>query len=425
MNVQKTLNSIEVVPDKETRNRLLGELREFLKLLKNAAHYEKISADFFVGGSFAKGTLMKKEKYDIDIFARFDWRYQDLTSLLAIIVKRACGKRKVKIVRLHGSRDYFQIFVNKEILFEIVPVLKIKKPKEARNVTDLSYFHVSYVKNKLRGNSKILKEIAVAKAFCKAQGVYGAESYIGGFSGYALECLVIHYKSFLKMIKNLLKVKDKLIIDPANHYKNKSEVMVSLNEGKLQGPIILIDPTWKERNVLAALSKETFLKFQKSARNFLRFPGEEFFTRKEVDIQKLKKETKEKKASLIELIASTNRQPGDIAGTKLKKFSNFLIGQLQQYYEIIRCEFIYDGEQSARVLLIIKEKNGIKKIGPPVSLEKHAKAFRRKYDRVYEKNGRLCADIAAQVSAKKFIIKFMLKYKEIIKSMQIEKLKVL
>jgi len=53
---------------------------------------------------------------------------------------------------------------------------------------------------------KILDEIRIAKAFCYANNCYGAESYISGFSGYALELLVYHYKSFLKFIKSMVKL---------------------------------------------------------------------------------------------------------------------------------------------------------------------------------------------------------------------------
>ena len=59
-------------------------------------------------------------------------------------------------------------------------------------------------KKKIKG--KILDEIRLAKAFCHANGCYGAESYIKGFSGYALELLVYHYGSFQKFVKAITKL---------------------------------------------------------------------------------------------------------------------------------------------------------------------------------------------------------------------------
>ena len=104
-------------------------------------------------------------------------------------MKNTCKKLNLKLERLHGSRDYFRAYVkNKNMYFEVIPVAKIKKVHEERNVTDLSFFHVPYVKRKIRGHED---ELLLAKTFYHAQKVYGAETYVRGFSGYALECLII------------------------------------------------------------------------------------------------------------------------------------------------------------------------------------------------------------------------------------------
>jgi tRNA nucleotidyltransferase (CCA-adding enzyme) len=128
--------------------------------------------------------------------------------------------------------------------------------------------HVKIFNKKIK-SKKILEEIKLAKAFCSANGTYGAESYINGFSGYALELLVYYYGSFEKFLKEAVKDrKDKLIIDIEKKYKNSKEILLQLNGSKLLSPIIVIDPTCKERNVLAALSYETYDKFKICAKNF-------------------------------------------------------------------------------------------------------------------------------------------------------------
>src|SRR3989344_8736474 len=269
-----------------------GEYNEYKKLysnvvevLKKSCRMLKVKAEVFVGGSFAKRTVIRSDDYDVDVFIRFHDSKKDVSDLTERIVKKTCEKLKLSYKRVHGSRDYFQILLRhgdmensdgrqhsqqnspdrdfgtksnkinqnlcKNVTFEIVPVKKIKRPRDAENVTDLSYFHVSYVKKKLKGFEE---QVLLAKAFCTAHGVYGAESYIHGFSGYALECLIIHYKSFVKMLRGLIKVKngEKIVIDPAKHYKNKQEALIHLNESKLKSPIVLIDPTYKERNAIAS-----------------------------------------------------------------------------------------------------------------------------------------------------------------------------
>ncbi len=425
MQIKKVLASLSILPSKEEIKKIAGEARVFVNLLNADVKKEGINAEIFLGGSFAKGTLVKKERYDIDIFVRFDWRYDELTVMLARLVKRACGNRKeFQITRLHGSRDYFRI-IYRGIIFEVIPVLKISKPKEERNVTDLSYFHVSYVKNQIKRDRKLMKEVALAKTFCRAQGCYGAESYIQGFSGYGLECLIIYYKSFEKMARALENVKERLIIDPAKQYKNKNDILYSINESKLHSPIILADPTWKERNVLAALSHETFRKFQLALKAFLKKPSISFFKLEELDFEKIKAEAKEKNAELLHLRISTDRQAGDIAGTKLKKFSQFLARELSLAYLISREEFAYDENKSADAYYMLKPKIEIIKRGPPISMKKDSGAFKKVNKNIFTKDGRYYSRIRISRSGKYFLRQWIKKKgKKTLEEMQINDLKV-
>ena len=270
--------------------KIKAETARFVKLIR-----AKTRAEVFIGGSLAKGTLIKKKIQDIDIFIRFknEEKAREIKKL-----EISSYRRKI----IHGSRDYLQ-FGKGKIVFEVVPVLKISKPEQARNITDLSYFHVNYIAKKIKKNKKLSDEIKLAKFFCFSQGCYGAESFIRGFSGYGLELLIIYYGSFEKWLRAMIKVKDKLVIDPKKHYKNKQEVLNELNEAKLSSPVVFVDPTFKQRNALAALSEETFSKFQKAASAFLKNPRLDFFKEKEIS---------EKGFNLI-LKAKTNKQEGDIA----------------------------------------------------------------------------------------------------------------
>jgi len=410
---------------KQEQKILSDETDKIVSLIREGLKKAKISAEVFVGGSFAKNTLVKGEFYDIDLFVRFDWKYEDISRLLSNVLEKLTKKNKLNLEKLHGSRDYFRIIVGKNIIFEIVPVIKIKNPKEARNVTDLSYFHVNYVKRELK-KAKIEREVILAKQFCKAQKIYGAESYVNGFSGYALECLIINYKSFERMLKELSKAKpgERIIIDSEGLYKKKNDVLFEMNESKLSSPIILVDPTWKERNALAALSRETFEKFQDAARKFLKKPSKDFFIIKKFNLEALKQKAKKSKAEFVKIELKTDKQPGDIAGTKLKKFASYLEKELARYFEIIEKEFDYSGKSKAMDYLIIKSKREIIKIGPPKALGEHAKAFKKQNKNVFEKNGILHARIKVNFSAKKFINEFSKKYAKTIKSMDITSLKI-
>ena len=198
MNSEKILEGIKPSPKEINEFRL--QVKEFVKKLEKIVKSLKIKVDVFVGGSFAKGTVMKKDVYDADVFLRFDKRHKnDMQKLMEKILSEFSDKTKI-----HGSRDYFIIKMSNSFVIEVVPVLKIKSPREAENITDLSYFHVNYIRRKL--SKKLLNETVLAKTFCHASGCYGAESYIKGFSGYGIELLINEYKSFSKFVREISKM---------------------------------------------------------------------------------------------------------------------------------------------------------------------------------------------------------------------------
>ncbi|MCX8158727.1 MAG: nucleotidyltransferase domain-containing protein [Candidatus Pacearchaeota archaeon] len=404
MSLKKFLDKLNFLPSNEELKKIREETKKVVEILKKNATMQKIDVEIFVGGSLKKGTIMRNDEYDIDIFARFSTKYEEkiISDLLEKILDEIGKKEKI-----HGSRDYFRI-KKENIVFEIIPVIKIKKPNEAKNVMDLSYFHVNYVKKRAK-NKKILREIVLAKKFCKANRIYGAESYVQGFSGYALECLIIYYRTFEKMLREIAKAKDKIIIDIEKKYKNKDEVAIRMNASKIKSPIVLVDPTYKERNVTASLSWETFNKFKKIAKKFLKKPTKKFFEFEELDENKMKNEAKEQKAEFIKIILKTDRQEGDIAGTKMKKFANFLEREVSKYFKIIRSEFDYNGGKEGSLYLIGKTKNEILRKGPPLKMKENAEVFKKINKEVIIKKGVLYAKIKINFSLEEFIEKF---YKE-------------
>lgn len=358
---------------------LNGLAKDIISILKKGG----LNAE--VGGSLAKGTLIKKEKQDIDLFVKF--RDENDIGKLADFL----DKTDLNIERIHGSRDYFHVLSN-SVIVELIPVVSFDEPAEAKNVTDFSLLHVNYVKKKMK-NKKLADEIKLAKTFCHAQGCYGAESYIKGFSGYALELLILHYGSFVKFLKEIVKAKGQLVIDPEKKFK-KNEVLRELNESKLFSPIILIDPTYKYRNATAGLSVETFEKIKKSAKEFLKKPSLEFFKEKKIDVEGMKRKAKASKAKFIEIEFKTNKQEGDIAATKMKKFFDFIVSNLERKEQkIVAKEFDYQSGQNAKGYLIIKECKEIEFRGPPVKMKEASQAFKRFHRNAVAKKGFLFAKV--------------------------------
>lgn len=365
--------------------------------------------------------MIKKDSYDIDIFIRFDEKYKkenisELTGKLFNEIKN--------ISIIHGSRDYFQIKSSQNFFIEVIPVIKVNNPKKAENITDLSYSHVKYINKKIK-NPKILDEIKIAKAFCYAAKTYGAESYINGFSGYSLELLIYYYKSFLNFIKAIARHNQgKIIIDIEKYYKNKNDVLLDMNSSKLGSPIILIDPTYKQRNALAALSEETFKRFRQASKKFLKNPSIKDFEMKKIDLEKIKKEALNKKNEFILLGLKTQKPAGAVAGSKLLKFYNHLENEIKRFYEIKNKGFDYNQGNCAECFFSARKKKEIIIEGPFIKDKNNIKKFKKLHKKTFYKSNKIYAHEKINFTLKKFIEDWKKKYQRKINEMSISGLKV-
>ncbi len=422
--MKRNINSIlkevleRVEPTKEELKDIDNLLEDFIKKLRKNIKTQKINAEIFIGGSFAKSTVIRKDHYDIDIFIRFDKKYKNISDLTKKILR---NMKNVSLI--HGSRDYFRIKASKDLFFEVIPVKKIKSPREAENIIDLSYSHVRYIKRKIK-SEKILDDIRLAKAFCYGNNCYGAESYVNGFSGYALELLIYHYGSFLKFLRAMTKIKEQKVIDIEKHHKSKQRILMDINAAKIQSPIVLIDPTYKQRNALAALSDETFHAFQKACKNFLKNPAIKAFEIEKIDFEKVGKNAKKRMYEFILVKAGTKKQEGDVAGSKLLKFYRHLGNEIEKYFKIKSRGFEYNGKKSASYFFTVKKKPEIVIRGPLESQKEHVKKFKKKYKKTFIKNRQLYTRHKLSFTLKKFLEDWKKKHHEKVKDMTISGLRV-
>lgn len=370
---------------KTERKALDSKIGIVLKKINSEIKKQKIKADVVVGGSASKGTLLKGD-FDVDLFVRFEPGYkdEDISGRLGRILK------VFKPARLQGSRDYFQ-FKREGIHYEVVPVRRIKGWREAVNVTDASPLHVSWVNGKTRKNPRLIDEIILAKVFLKANRLYGAESYIGGFSGHVVDILVLNYGGFLRFLSAATKWNPFVVVDVERHYKGREP---ELNQSKI-GPLILIDPVQPQRNAAAAVNLETFNRFIEVAKKFLKNPGPKFFERAEPDEDGLKKLAGKDRLIALELLLKRGKL--DVNGARIVKALEFLESKLgESDFRVVKRGWEWDKGPKATIWLVVdKEPLGKKKIhaGPPVELKEHAAAFRKLYRKTFVKEGRLFAEV--------------------------------
>ena len=384
----KLLNDIikKNLPTKQEQKKIQVKIDEFLDKIQLEIFKNEFKVEIVLGGSAAKGTFLKND-FDVDIFVRFDYGYkeEDLSKMLAKILKI------FKPSLVHGSRDYFQV-KNKGIHYEIIPVLKVEDPKKALNVTDMSPLHVQWVQKNM--SAKLRKEVILAKLFCKANNLYGAESYIRGFSGHVLDVLIVYYGGFLKLLKASQKwsPKGKLnlygIIDVQKHGTAKK-----LNLSKLS-PLVVIDPIQPNRNAAAALGKDKLELFIEKSKDFLKKPSQKYFVKKKLTLTKLKKlKPKDSKLFVLNVMALTGKE--DIVGAKLLKSHMHLLKQLDIHNFIVyNSGWAWDKSKKAMFWFFIDQdllNKETLRTGPPVKAKNPAKSFKAKHKKAFVEDARLYA----------------------------------
>ena len=316
-----------------------------------------------LGGSGAKDTWLTKEN-DIDIYVKFDLNYYKNKDISSILEKEL--KKYFRFTKLYGSRDYFQL-KQKRFTIELVPILEIRNVKQAKNITDISPFHVRYVKKYNKGD-----EIRLTKAFCKAQDCYGAESYIRGFSGYVLEILTIKYGNFNNFIRNVAKWKDREFIGNKKYIKR-------LNNSKKESPLILIDPVDPDRNAAAALSKEKYDMLIKACKSYLNKQSIKFFEKKEFSINELKNKYKNKKLIIMEIEPIKGKK--DIIGAKLLKCLNYMARRFElNDFKLLDYNWVWNEKA---IFWYVLDKKLLSKYkehrGPPIRDKLRLESFRKKW----------------------------------------------
>lgn len=392
MNLDKIKDRVR--PDEKA---IWKKVNKFIEKLEKSIQKRKIEAVVEIGGSLAKGTLIKGD-YDVDVFVKFSKRYKtdELSNYLEKILK------PFKAERVHGSRDYFQLKKD-NIQYELVPVYNIISVKEAVNITDASPLHAAWVRVVTEKKPEIKEEIRIAKLFCKAQRVYGAESYIKGFSGHVLDIITIYYGSFENLMKHASRWKKKQVIDFYDIHKG--DVLKKLNRSKIVSPLIVIDPIDPDRNAAAALSEDIFMKFIEAAKKYLKSPSEKMFEKEKFSLEKLKKQ------NILIIAVTPLKGKKDIVGSKILKafeavYKHLLIGG----FEVES----YGWEWDSKAYLWIKlKKMKIEKEfvheGPPMNVKKNFEEFKEKYPKSFVKNDRVYVRLERKFTEAGKLVKFLLK----------------
>lgn len=386
-NYQKFLREAlkKIKPSFAERKKLEGTAKKALDFAN--AEAKKFQARAILAGSLTRDTwLPGKLEFDVFILFPSDLSVKMLESLgLKIgkdVVKKLKGKYKIE----YAQHPYVSATLE-DIQIDVVPCFEVKDPSKLKSAVDRTPFHVRYIEKKLP--LVLSDDVRLLKQFLTANEIYGADAKTEGFSGYVCELLVINYGRFLDVLKQVANWRPGELIDIEEFYPKEEHS--KLRKQFKEQPLILIDPTDKKRNAVAAVSAQNFYKFIKLTKQFLDKPTVALFFKKEFESLTENELIINQMNRRTELILVKFEPPDvvpDILWPQLRRFAD----RLQSILEETRYEFrvlrkaSYTNEKDLAVVLLEMEFSKLpiiqKRIGPKVFDADDSKRFLDKYKKL-------------------------------------------
>ncbi len=315
-------------------------------------------AEPIIGGSFAKNTWLSGSR-DLDIFARFEATSEsELTERAAALFEAFPEAETVR-----GSREYLRL--NTEgVTVELIPIRPLG---EHPNTMDRSPDHITYVNEHLARPN----DVRILKTVLRARGIYGAESYVRGFSGYVCELLIIAYGSL-----------DALALE-ASHWERGARVRFNDANKPFDDVLIVEDPTDSERNAAAAVDERSFDSFTTLMRRLR--DGE--------PIEKLvEPHPLEPPYALVRMQAAHEKR--DVGFAKLRALHDRLERELRPFGVRASHWSTEEDRWESRFVIEHEELEPMTtRKGPPTRFTKAAESFREHHPDAYEEDGILTATV--------------------------------
>jgi len=365
-----------VTPSEEEKRKTLRFVESLTERLNVELKKLGLEAEIRVEGSIAKDTWLAGEK-DIDLFILIPKEYgRDAFVKVLEAAKKVSGGNYLEA---YAEHPYIQAEIE-NFTVDFVPCFKLKRAEDAISSVDRTPFHTIYVKKHASPSDR--NEIRLLKRFMRGIEAYGAEIKVGGFSGYLCEILIMHYGSFLDLLRAASNWREREVIDLEGHYKGREEEALKIfNE-----PLIVIDPVDKGRNVASAVSREKLAEFIAASRLFLEKPGLRFFFPPEIEafpIEKVIRTMNSRGTSFIFLKTGLVRTVPDVLWGQLYKSQKALKGLiLRKGFKVLRDEAWSDEENAAVFIFELQSRllPAVEKhIGPPITKKQDCRKFLKKH----------------------------------------------
>ena len=337
--------------------------------------------DHVIAGSFTRDTWMK-DKREFDIFIRFpvSTSRQNLESQGLELGKQITGLLRGRRTVAYAEHPYTRVKV-KDYDVDIVPCYRVSSAMRIKSAVDRTPFHNDWLSHHFL--PKLSPDVRLLKQFCKGQGIYGSDTRTQGFSGYLCELLIIKYRTFKSLAKQVQTWKaGKTLINLEGIYPIKD--VRNIHRKFPTQPLIVIDPVDPGRNVAAAMSPENFIRFIKSCSEFTSKPSTDFFFSKppKPNITQIERDLTSRKTRLMGFSCPAPKVIDDVLWPQLRRTARRIRDMLEEqdfsvhghdvWSDTRTCLFFYEME--------VSELPRIRKLrGPSIFSETNSTNFLKKY----------------------------------------------
>ena len=372
MDYEAILNDIK--PTKEEQDDIDAMSDKLVSFLNETCEKEEIDARIAVVGSVAKHTALKG-KSDIDIFMAFPLSVsEEKLKDTGLKLAHKCSDEFDGDASHHFASHPYVTTIIEDYEVDLVPCYSIEDGSQLKSAVDRTILHTRYVKANLTPEGA--DEVLLLKKFMDMTGTYGSEFKVGGFAGYLCELLIIKYGSFEETLRQASEWKYGHVIDLEDYGTAKN----------FKDPLVVIDPTDKNRNVGAALTLTKYAEFIQSARNYLSSDNKKDYfypLTKKLDKDYILDEFEKRGGDLIAIKFSMPDMPLDTLYPQLKVTTESLVEKLTDAeFNVFDYGYWSDEESECIILLEMASSklNNVKvNIGPKVFIKKACDNFTNKY----------------------------------------------
>jgi tRNA nucleotidyltransferase (CCA-adding enzyme) len=350
-------------PTQSEERRIAEVAKEAKALVDNYVARLDDVVDVVFGGSFAKGTWLPHHA-DIDIFVKIMpsvgvEKFEEMGRNIGSEALKNFGPKL-----RYSDHPYVEVFVN-NVRVNVVPCYDVQQGKW-QSAADRSPFHTHYISSHFDNEKR--RQARLLKKFFKSVGIYGAEISTEGFSGYVSEVLVLKYSSFENVLLAAADWQERQIIAVSDY---DSDFVKASN-----GPLIIIDPVDRRRNLGTAISPQSVAKFMLAARAFLEKPSLEFFEEGKSHRRGARKLLL---PNVLVVEFSHEKKSPDIIWGQLKRSINAIAKQLElAHFEVLRSSCVTDERSSAALAFLLESITlpaYTKKKGPQIFRRKDTASF--------------------------------------------------